>query len=478
MSRVRRLLAILSTTAALAGAAATPAAASHGQLTFFEAGSVILQPRHQAATFAQLRSLGVQALRLELPWASVAPRPSSARTPHFDATDPAAYAWGPYATVLARAKALHWPVLLTVTAPAPRWATANRRAPYVTRPSAADFRQFMTAVAREFSTSVSLYSIWNEPNHPAFLLPQWNPNGTPASPSIYRGLFEAAYAGLQAGGIKHPRVLFGETAPVGYDHVSPAREGVLHAVAPLAFMRSAFCLDSRYRRAGNCSELHIAGFADHPYTKAVGPNWVPPESDDVTIGSLSRLSAALERSAAAHAIPRGVPIYLTEYGVQSYPNTRLGVPVSTQAVYDAVAERIAWDDPRVAGFSQYLLKDDPLGGAPGSSARGGTVGFQTGLEYSNGAHKPLYDGWRLPLTVSPRGSGFALWGLVRPAGGPTRLTVLARGSGASGFQPIAHVRTNAGGYWTLQTGGRYLQWRVRWRSPGGATFEGPPISPY
>jgi hypothetical protein len=476
MGRVRRLLASISAALALAGGAAAPAAASHGQLTFFEAGRVLLEPRHQAATFAQLRSLGVKALRLELPWSAVAPRPSSTHMPHFDATDPAAYAWGPYAAVVARAKALRWPVLLTVTSPAPRWATANKRAPYITRPSDADFRRFMTAVGREFSTSVSLYSIWNEPNHPAFLLPQWNPNGTPASPGIYRGLFEAGYAGLQAAGLEHPRVLFGETAPVGYDRVSPRREGVLHAVAPLAFMRSAFCLSSRYRRVGSCSELHIGGFADHPYTKAVGPSWVPPQADDVTIGSLSRLSAALERAASAHAIPRGVPIYLTEYGVQSYPNLRLGVPVSTQAVYDAVAERIAWDDPRVAGFSQYLLRDDPLGGAPGSSARGGTVGFQTGLEYSNGRHKPLYEGWRLPLTVSRRSGGFALWGLVRPADGATEVTVLA--SRGSGFHPIARVRTNAGGYWTLRTSAAYLQWRVRWRSPGVAEYEGPPISPY
>jgi len=478
MVRVRRLLATASAVLALAGCAAAPAAASHAQLTFFEAGRLILEPRHQASTFAQLRSLGVKALRLELPWADVAPAPSSAHTPRFDASDPAAYDWGSYAAVVARAKALGWPVLLTITSPAPRWATSNRRAPYITRPSDADFRRFMTAVGREFSGSVSLFSIWNEPNHPAFLLPQFSANGAPASPAIYRGLWEAGYDGLLASGIKHPRVLFGETAPVGYDSVSPRREGVLHAVAPLAFLRSAFCLDARYRRAGSCSELHIAGFADHPYTKAVGPSWVPPQQDDVTIGSLSRLSAALDRAAAARAIPAGVPIYLTEYGVQSYPNRLLGVPVATQALYDAVAERIAWDNPRVAAFSQYLLEDDPLGGPPGASARGGTVGFQTGLEYHDGAHKPLYEGWRLPLTVTPRGGGYALWGLVRPAKGATTATVLARATAGSRFQVIAHVRTDAAGYWTLHTTTPYAQWRVRWRNPAGQSFEGPPISAY
>ena len=79
-----------------------------------------------------------------------------------------------------------------------------------------------------------------------------------------------------------------------------------------------------------------------------------------------------------------MPIYLTEFGVQSYPNKQLGVPVSVQAEYDAMAEQIAYNNPRVAAFSQYLLRDDPLGGAPGASVNGGTVGFQTGLEYVNG----------------------------------------------------------------------------------------------
>ncbi len=83
----------------------------------------------------------------------------------------------------------------------------------------------MTAVARHYGSAVSVYSIWNEPNHPAFLLPQLNSNGTPASPRIYRGLFQAGYEGLQAAGLAHPKVLFGETAPTGYVTVNVRREG-------------------------------------------------------------------------------------------------------------------------------------------------------------------------------------------------------------------------------------------------------------
>ena len=63
--------------------------------------------------------------------------------------------------------------------------------------------------------------------------------------------------------------------------------------------------------------------------------------DNVTIGSLSRLTNALNLAANAHAIPANVPIYLTEFGVQSLPNKILGVSAAKQAEYDAISERIA-----------------------------------------------------------------------------------------------------------------------------------------
>ena len=81
----------------------------------------------------------------------------------------------------------------------------------------------MTAVARHYGSEVSLYAIWNEPNHPAFLLPAVQLQGQPASPRIYRGLYQAGYAGLKAGGLAHPQVLIGETAPFGYDTVNVRR---------------------------------------------------------------------------------------------------------------------------------------------------------------------------------------------------------------------------------------------------------------
>jgi hypothetical protein len=196
----------------------------------------------------------------------------------------------------------------------------------------------------------------------------------------------------------------------------------------------------------------------------------------VTIGVLSRLSSALNRAAATHAIPGRVPIFLTEFGIQSYPNRGLGVPLPKQAEYDAIAEKIAWSDARVAAFSQYLLRDDPLGGPPGSSVHGGVIGFQTGLETVRGARKPLYFGFPLPLVVSRHGHGFSLWGLVRPSEGATKLRVLVQPKGSKGYRTLKIVQTRSDGSWTLSSPVQGSHWRVNWRSPSGIAYSGPPIA--
>ena len=64
-----------------------------------------------------------------------------------------------------------------------------------------------------------------------------------------------------------------------------------------------------------------------------------------------------------------MPIYLTEFGVNSKPNKFEGVSAAKQAEYDAIAEHMAYSNPRVAAFSQYLFKDDPVGGPFSVSAR-------------------------------------------------------------------------------------------------------------
>jgi hypothetical protein len=158
-------------------------------------------------------------------------------------------------------------------------------------------------------------------------------------------------------------------------------------------------------------------------------------------------------------------MYLTEFGVQTKPNP-LGVSLSQQPEYDALAEKIAWANPRVAAFSQYLYKDE--------ASHGSFRGYRTGLLTPTGARKPFYSAFPLPLTVIRTGSGVSLWGYVRPAEGATKVKVLVQSRGSSKFRTLKVVKTDSRGYWTLHSSKIGSRWRVSWRSPAGRAYNSPP----
>jgi hypothetical protein len=221
----------------------------------------------------------------------------------------------------------------------------------------------------------------------------------------------------------------------------------------------------------------VDGFAHHGYTTTAGPFYKPPK-DDVTIGVLSRLVNALDRAWHAGGFTHRMDIYLTEFGIQSKPNPFLGVSLSKQAEYQEISEHIAWNNPRVAAFSQYLLRDDSNISKPGSSIRGGTVGFQSGLELASGKPKPSYTGFRTPLVVHPSGSGVSLWGYVRPAHGSTSVDVQSNDPGSNKWTKVLTAHTDANGYWNAQSANHSgRRWRAQWSS-GGTVSTGPPIHAY
>jgi hypothetical protein len=285
-------------------------------------------------------------------------------------------------------------------------------------------------------------------------------HGKPASPAIYRQLYLAGQKGLTSV-LHNPRILFGELAP---------RSGA-NGVAPLAFLRGALCLSRSYHRTAKCTKVTAGGFALHPYAPPAGPYFVPANKDDVTIGVLSRLTTALDRAARAHAITSRLRIYLTEFGVQSYPDRSDGVPLSTQADQRSLAERIAWSNPRVYGFSQYLMQDDRTIHSRSKLKR--YPGFQSGLETDTGKAKPAYAGFRLPLVVTRSGSRVSIWGFVRPAtGGAAKATVQYARRGKP-WRTLKHVTTKSDHSFTFS--GSYAAkrlWRLTWTSASGQTFVG------
>ena len=441
---------------------AAPAAASPTQSMTFEAPRDLLNPTTRPTAFAELQSLGVRSLRVVLTWALVAPGADQAQRPDFEPTDPDAYAWGEYDPLMEAAKALDWPVLLTISGPVPKWAT-KAKLDNVTRPDPNAFAAFVTAAGRKYGEQVNTWAIWNEPNQPQFLRPQFSRGGQATSPGLYRQLYLAGQRGLANAGQGGDRVLIAETSPRGTGRV----------VAPLSFLRGMLCLDSSYKRRAKCSPLRAAGYAHHAYTTRQGPFFVPPGKDDVTIGVLSRLTTALDRAQKAGAITSRLPIYLTEFGIQSTPDTQSGVSLAKQVEYRAISERIAYANPRVAAFSQYLLRDsDPTG--PKQYG-----GFESGLRFADGRLKPSLPAFRLPLAVEHSGTKAAIWGLVRPAnvGGaaaPTTATITYADRGASQFKLLRMVQTDARGYFELTANWRKgRRWNVTWQN-----FSGSPVGSF
>src|SRR5690606_3892522 len=153
-----------------------------------------------------------------------------------------------------------------------------------------------------------------------------------------------------------------------------------------------------------------------------------------------------------------------EFGVQSLPDRRLGVSLAKQSDFRSIAERIAYLNPRVKAFSQYLLRDDP-----GTGREYGA--FESGLYLHKGRKaKPALEGFRLPLVVVPSRSckRATLWGLVRPArmarkAGSSRIEYADKGRG---WRKLATQRFSRSGYWKRNVNaepGRAF--RVIWTAP-------------
>jgi hypothetical protein len=458
------LLALLvAALLAPAGAWAAPS-----QVMTFEAPRELLDDATRDATLDEIQSFGVDRVRALVYWKSFAPRPTSRRRPSFDTADPEAYpagSWGRLDRLVDATQRRGMTLQLTLTGPVPKWATKRRR-DYLTEPDPRLFGQWVRAVATRYGDRVNLWSVWNEPNQPQFLLPQYR-NRRVVSGRQYRKLYRAAERALHGvpGGAADT-VLFGETSPAGNVRVA----------TPLAFMRQALCLSARWRKARGCGRLRVDGYAHHAYTKRQGPSYRSTDTDEVTIGTLDRLVRALDRAGRAGAIARGRPIHLTEFGIQSTPDRIAGVSFARQAEYLAIAERIAYANPRVKAFSQYLMRDDkPRTRGPRAERY---AGFETGLRRHTGTKKPSYNGFMLPLTATAYGSSDVLWGRVRPARGAVADVTIEHRTGRR-WRRLTAVRTTPAGVFGLRADHRKGQrYRVRWTRPDGSTLVGPPIRAY
>jgi len=423
----------------------------------------------QAATRRMAR-LGVDRVRLTAGWNVLAPDPLSKKKPQFNAADPDAYPQEQWSRLDAAVRAVTAAGLdpqIDVAFWAPRWAVERkrraRRGRYRWKPDPKLFGQFAEAVARRYSgrhrdlerpgrrlPAVHLWTTWNEPNHPSFLLPQWERvHGTwqPSSPHLYREMHEEAYASLKRIDPEN-QVLIGGTAALGSSARGPSR-----GIPPLRFLRELACVDRRGRplERPECDDfepLQADGYAHHPYSLYDRPDASSPNPDDLMLGDLDRLSDELEQLYRSGRITTRLPIFVTEYGYETNPPDVIrGVSLLQQARYHGLATFLAWKQQDVSLFAQFLLNDvEPPEGAKGPIGK--SRDWQTGLYFNNGQPKPMVQAFKLPFWAErqslPGGDFVLLFGQVRPNSGRKRIEVEMQGPNNT-WVPVQTYETRPAG---------------------------------
>jgi hypothetical protein len=370
--RLSLLLLVAITSAALLGCgsiATRPAVAARGieigiqdDPVFVRTGSGRALNRERG--YRLIAPLGVSRLRINVSWANVLfPEQRNLRR----RPQTIEYQFGLYDQAIDTAARHGIRVQLTLTGQAPAFATHNHRIG-VNRPSASLFADFAAAAAHHFRGRVDRYEIWNEPNWHTWLSP------LRAAPGLYRRLYSRAYNAIKA---QDPgaKVLFGETVPYG----QPGR-----SIAPLSFLRRALCVNRHYRRKGHCPGLRADGYAHHPYDFLHAAHFRYPGKDNVTIGTLGRLTRALDRLSRIGALRKTghgrLPLYLTEYGY--FGKGHRSLPARKRIRYLKQGWTIALRNRRVKENVQYLL----------AAPRRGDVGafFDLALLTTRGHKRPNY----------------------------------------------------------------------------------------
>jgi hypothetical protein len=490
------------------------------QLVSIFGGDGLIQAEPDPA-LVTMKSLGVQVVRYDVAWSTIAPRAQSRTRPTFDASDPSAYPatnWAFLDNLDKLAASMGIKLYFTLTSPAPLWATgANPPASQGCsicshwEPSATDFHAWVTAMGKRYGghfipkgqsaplPRVSFWSIWNEPNYGPNLAPQstqTTSGGTTvlvdrAAPQ-YRKLLDAGWSALNATGhtAATDTILIGETAPRGV--VNPM---TVQMTSPLLFARDLYCVSSTYTpltgavataegcpsngsktdfAAQNPGLFKASGWADHPYADGEAPTVKAGDpavaANFADFARLPDLATTLDKAAAAWGTDAKLPIWSTEYGYFTRPPLFRSTAVApvTAARYLNWSEYLSWKNPRIASYDQYLLQDP----VPTDSQ------FDTGLESDTGLPKALagpgakygetlFAAFRLPLylprTTAGSGQSLTVWGCARPV-----LT-----TSTTSKQVRIQLATNAGHFKTIKTvtltparDGCYFQTTVKFAASG------------
>ncbi|HKU58831.1 MAG TPA: cellulase family glycosylhydrolase [Gaiellaceae bacterium] len=356
-ARTRALLALFCM---LLVAPTAAQAATRMPIGFYDDASFRWSP-DRLTNLATAAAAGATIIHTNANWATIAPtRPANP----LNGDDPA-YRLADLDQLVAAAPQYGIRVMVTIVG-TPRWANGGQTSNHMPR-RLSDLTAFSRMLATRYNGlnghgTVSIWSVWNEPNLQLFLTPQFVGKKI-VSPANYVKLYKAAYAGIHAGN-PSSAIGIGETSPEGRDKPI-ATKGQGQSVAPATFARMV----------ARTKGLKFSAWAHHPYPpivagKALGAVRYP----NVNLSQMHRFEKDLDKW-----FHRSVAIWITEYGHQARPAQPKGVSAATQATYARQALTYAKKDPNIQMFVWFTLRDSA------------SNPWKSGLEVSSGAHRPSFN---------------------------------------------------------------------------------------
>jgi hypothetical protein len=406
------LLALLAVSIARAGGAQ----AQPFSLGFYD--TVFAGP-HAATWLHRAASAGADVVEINIGW--VAPD-TPTKPAGFNALDPDSpyYDFSAADAAVKAATADGLRVILEFTG-APSWAEGAdmpaSASPGTWKPNDDDIEQYAVALATRYSghfpdpgepgralPRVWAFLLWNEPNLPLYLAPQFV-NGHAVSPVLYRGMLNAFYRGIKS---RDPNAVvatagtgpFGDPAPLG------------PRMSPALFWRVALCVREvgTTLHAGHCKDpAHFDALTHHPYS--VGP---PPtaalNADDVSIPDMWKLTDILSvAERAGTALPHiHHQLWATETGYNTRPPNPKGIPVDEDARWLEQTLALLWRQG-VSLVTWNLIVDQ----APDPSY---FTTYQSGVYYLSGRPKPALGAFSFPLVAWRQNGTVQIWGRAPKAG--------------------------------------------------------------
>ena len=386
----------------------------------------------QATAFAMARSSGAAYVRVNVPWASIAP---STRPTGFVATDPTSpgYSWTALdATMEAAASAGITPILDVNGIP--HWAYATRpKAGSVGTPKAAALGDFAQALATHYDGTTDglpaehVYEVWNEPNLSLDL--------GPVNASAYRNMVNAfanAVHGVDGVNI----VVAGGLDPFGHPKGKKQR---WNSVAPLTYMRSLLCLSNGSHPHATCKQkIHFDVWSHHPYTFG-GPFGRAKNANDVSLGDLGRMRTLLRAATKLHHVvsSHSVQFWVTEIGWDSKPPRPHAAPMPLASRWTAETMYQCWRSG-VSLVTWFDLQD-----------RKSPSPYQSGLYRSSSSlaeakAKPVRTAFRFPFVAYLGKSSIEVWGRDATSN-KARVAIQLRQGKSGRWKTVAYIEANRSG---------------------------------